>query len=392
VSDAVVSEGNGGAKNLTFYVSLSAASGKNVTVQYATADGTAVAGGDYTGKTGVLTFLPGAISQAINVSILGDAETEPDETLMVTLTSATNATLSDSEGQGTILDDDNLSIGDAVIVEGDHGVSHAVFSVALAFPLAQEVRFDYATANGTASAGSDYLAAAGTIVLLPGETSQTIAVPVIGDLRNEFDETFYLNLSDPVNVVLGDVQAIATIGNDDPLPSLSVSDAVVLEGNAETRTLSFSVHLSQASGKTVTVDYATADGTAAAGSDYLAKSGTLTFLPGAISHTVTVTVTGDALVEGNEAMLLLLAAANNASIDDDQAQGLILDDDEDGSAAAQNIAYINRDAIRSVSRSSTFLADPGLVMYFEELGSLNREEFRKPNGRPPVGGLRFIPV
>jgi hypothetical protein len=91
-------------------------------------------------------------------------------------------------------------------------------------------------------------------------------------------------------------------------------------------------------------------------------------------------------------MLLLLAAANNASIDDDQAQGLILDDDEDGSAAAQNIAYINRDAIRSVSRSSTFLADPGLVMYFEELGSLNREEFRKPNGRPPVGGLRFIPV
>jgi hypothetical protein len=357
-------------------------------VQYITADGTAVAGSDYTAKTGTLTFLPGAISQVVNVSILGDTAAESDENIRLMLSIPINAILSDNEGQGTILDDDNLSISDAVIVEGDSGASYAVFTVALAMPHAQEMRFDYATANGTASSGSDFLATSGTIELAPGEITRTIAVPVIGELRNEVDETFYLNLSDPVNLILGDAQAIGTIGNDDPLPALSVSDAVVVEGNAGTRSLSFVVRLSEASGRTVTVDYATLDDTALAGSDYIAKSGTLTFSPGAISLSVAVMINGDALIEEDEAIHLVLATANNAGIDNGQGQGLILNDDEEGSATAQNAADALQAANLRAWRSHPSLIDPALVMYFEELGSQKadarshvRAACAKSNGR-----------
>jgi chitinase len=388
VSDATVSEGNGGTKNLAFTVTLSAASGKSVTVQYATADGTAAAGSDYTAKSGTLTLLPGAISQVVNVSILGDTAAELDETVRLTLTNAANVTLSDSEGQGIILDDDLLSIGDAAIVEGDSGISFAMFTIALALPLAQEVRFDYSTANGTASSGSDYIGASGTIVFAAGETSQAIAVPVIADLRNELDEVFYLNLSNAVGFVLGDAQASGTVGNDDPLPSLAVSDAVVVEGNAGTRSLSFIVWLSEVSGRSVTVDYATADDTATAGSDYLAKSGTLTFLPGAIAHTVNVTVNGDALIESDEAMRLLLSAAINAAIDDDQGQGLILNDDDGGEASSQNATVIVEPTDRQPWRIPGSFPDPALVMYFEELGSQEPNGSRIGKGRLPLGASR----
>ena len=392
VSDATVAEGNGGTKNLSFAVSLSAASGRTVTVQYATVDGTAAAGSDYTAKSGTLTFLPGVISQVVNVSILGDSAAEQDETVFLTLASATNSTLSDSEGQGAIVDDDMLSISDAAIVEGDQGVTYAMFIATLALPLGQEVRFDYTTANGTASSGSDYLATSGTVVFMAGETNQTISIPVTGDLRNEVDEAFYLNLSDPVNLILGDAQAVGTIGNDDPLPSLTVSDAVVVEGNAGTRSLSFTVRLSEVSGRTVTVDYATADDTAIATSDYVAKSGTLTFLPGAISHTVIVTVHGDALIEGDEAMRLLLTAANNAAISADQGQGLILDDDDDGETSTQNSAIIVELANRRALRVAASLPDPALVMYFAELGSDRTERPRVLKSRPPAVGLRWSHV
>jgi subtilisin family serine protease len=393
LSDATVSEGNAGTKNLAFTVTLSAASGKSVTVQYSTSDGTAAAGSDYTAKSGTLTFLPGAISQVVNVSILGDTAAELDETVLLTLTSATNATLSNSEGQGTVLDDDMLSISDAAIVEGDNGVSYAIFTVALALPLAQEVRFDYTTANGTASSGSDYLGASGTIVFTAGETNRTISVPVIGEPRNELDEVFYLNLSNPVGFVLGDAQASGTIGNDDPLPTLAVSDAVVVEGNAGTKTLSFIVWLAEVSGRTVTVNYATADDTATAASDYVAKSGTLTFFPGAISHTVTVTVNGDALIESDEAMRLLLTAASNATIDDDQGDGLILNDDDDGEASSQNVAILLESAKRHLWCIRGSLPDPALVMYFEELGSQNPDDGTIGKRRLSLGASRrFIAV
>jgi hypothetical protein len=220
--------------------------------------------------------------------------------------------------------------------------------------------------------------------------SRTVAVPVFGDKRNEVDEVLYLNLSDAVNLVLGDAQAFATISNDDPRPTVSVSDAVVVEGNSGTRSLSFVVHLSEASGRSVTVEYATADDTAAAGSDYVAKSGMLTFLPGAIALTVTVAINGDSLIEQDEAMRLVIAAASNAAIDDGEGQGQILNDDEGGASALHAANSFNADN-RAVWRIPTSNADAAIVRYFEELGLQNLMEspllkHRLTAGNPP----RFI--
>jgi hypothetical protein len=164
----------------------------------------------------------------------------------------------------------------------------------------------------------------------------------------------------------------------------------VSEGNGGVKNLAFTVTLSDASGKTVTVQYTTADGTATAGSDYVAKSGTLTFLPGAISHTITVTVNGDALVEENEAIQFLLATAINAVIDDGQGQGLILNDDEDGSGSAQNMAALFPAANPRLWQPRASLPDPALVMYFEELGSQMTDSSRNLKRRPPAGAFRLM--
>src|SRR5262249_596963 len=161
--------------------------------------------------------------------------------------------------------------------EGDGGTTNVDFTIRLAGPLSYPVSVAYATANGTASAGTDYVAASGTLVFAPGETSKVVTVLGLGDRLNEPDETLFLNLSNPVHIVLGDTQGVGPLRNDDPLPTLTVSDVVVSEGNTGTKTATFNVNLSAASGQTITVAYATADGTASAGSDYVAKSGTLTF-------------------------------------------------------------------------------------------------------------------
>jgi len=334
IGDASLSEGNSGTKNLNFTVSLSAASGRNVTVQYATANGTAIAGTDYQARSGIVTLSPGSLSGTISVPLIGDMLAEPDETLFITLASPSGATLASNQALGTVLDDDNLSVSDVAIVEGDGGATNAVFTVALGVGLPHEVRLDFATANGSATAGSDYLAASGTVVLAPGQTSQTIVVPILSDRWNEADETIVLNLLRPEGVVLGDSQAVATITNDDPLPTLSINDPAITEGNTGTKNLTFTLSLSEASGRNVSVQYATADATATAGSDYLAKSGTLTFLAGWTSQTVTITINGDATIEPDELLLINLFGATNAVLSDSQGAGLLLNDDGSGGLAS----------------------------------------------------------
>ena len=146
--------------------------------------------------------------------------------------------------------------------------------------------------------------------------------------RDEPDETVIADITGVTNATeSGTQQVTVTITDDDAPPSLSVSDPSVAEGNSGTASLTFTVTLSVASGKTVTVEYATADGTATSGSDYTAKSGTLTFAPGETTKTVTVTVTGDTTTEASETVLLNLSGAVNATISDNQGSGTITNDD-----------------------------------------------------------------
>src|SRR5262249_46659062 len=144
----------------------------------------------------------------------------------------------------------------------------------------------------TANSGSnDFIATSGTLTFAPGDTSKTIDVLVEGDTQNEPTESFFVNLSHSSNATIAVNQGKGTITNDDSVPSLSISNVSLAEGNSGTTAFTFTVSLSAASGQMVGVNYATADGTATVGSgDYQATSGTLTFNPGQLSKTITVLV------------------------------------------------------------------------------------------------------
>ncbi len=224
INDASVAEGDNGTTNATFTLSLSAASGQIVTVNYATADGTATAGSDYQTATGTVTFNPGETTQTVSIPVNGDTTFEPNETFFVNLTTPTNATIADNQGQGTITNDDAAPpvpaflINDVSIAEGNSGTKTLDFTVSVSMNPAQAVSVDYATADGTATAPTDYQAASGTVTFNPGDPlSKTISVTINGDTLVESDETFFVNLTNPSgNSIIADNQGVGTITNDDP--------------------------------------------------------------------------------------------------------------------------------------------------------------------------------
>jgi hypothetical protein len=327
INNVAVLEGNAGASPATFTVSLSPASGQVVTVVYTATAGTAALGSDFGASTGTLTFTPGETSQPVTVAVNGDTAAEADETFTVVLSSPTNATLLDGSGLGTITNDDGapaLSIGDVTVAEAA-GV--AVFTVSLSEAPPQAVTVNFATADATAVAGSDYTTTSGTLTFGIGVITQTLNVPIAGDTISEALETFVVNLSTPSNATIADGSATGSITDDDPQPALSISDAAATEGNAGTTNLVFTVTLTPASGQAVTVNYATGDVSAGAPADYAATSGTLTFAPGETVKTVTVLVVGDTAVELNETLAVTLSAPGNATIDDASGTGTITNDD-----------------------------------------------------------------
>jgi len=334
INDVTVTENNTGTVNATFTVSLTTTSAQTITVDFATADGTARAPADYQANSGTLTFNPGALTKTITVLINGDTLDEPGETFFVNLSNAGNAAILDSQGQGTINDNDpapTLSINDVSVPEGDSGATNATFTVLLSNASGQTVTVSYATADHTATAGSDYQSTSGSLTFSPGETSKTIAVTINGDTTFEPGETFFVNLSSPTNASISDNQGNGTITNDDPappLPTFAINDVSVVEGNSGSSVATFNVFLSQTSGTLVTVDYATAGGTATSGTDYHSASGTLTFAIGETSKAVSVDISGDTLVEQDETFLVNLSGATGgAIIGDNQGAATIQNDD-----------------------------------------------------------------
>jgi hypothetical protein len=218
VSDALVTEGDSGTKNALFTVSLSAASAGPVTVDYASADGSAKAPADYTATTGTLTFAAGELSKQVAVAVVGDALDELHETYSLDLSNPVGATLGDARGAGTILDNDpqvSLSVDDVSAPEGGQS---ATFTLSLSRESGKIVTVDYATVDGTAAAPSDYASRSGTIIFMAGETSKTVSVALVQDAVVEPDETFTLALSRAVNATLFDGQGVATIVDDDAAP------------------------------------------------------------------------------------------------------------------------------------------------------------------------------
>ena len=187
--------------------------------------------------------------------------------------------------------------------------------------------FDWATAPGSATAGTDYVSATGSRTIAAGATSATIAVSVNGDVVDEADETFTVDAVQPRNATIADGSGQATITDDDPAPAMSIADVSVAEGNAGTTTATFTVSLSGASANAVTFDWATAAGTATAGTDFVSASGNRTIAAGATSATVVITVNGDVVDEADETFTVELSNPANATIADGSGIGTINDDD-----------------------------------------------------------------
>lgn len=343
ITDVSLTEGNSGISNANFVVSLNKLTSLATTVKYATSNGTALVGSDFNTTTGIVTFSAGQTTKTISVGVKGDLIDELSETFSVNLSGATNASIADNKGIGTIIDNDlppKIKISDNSFNEGDSGVSLAKFTLSLDNPSAQRVTVKYATANGSAIAGSDYNATTSTITFNPGETSKTISVGIKGDLIDEVNETFSVNLSAPTNATISDNQGIGTIIDNDPLSGIKISDSTIFEGNSGISNANFTVSLDKASAKTITVKYGTANGTALSGSDYNATNGTLTFAPGQTSKTVSVGVKGDVLVESDELFSVNLSTATNGSITDSQGVGKIRNNDLNNRSLTGNMSTL----------------------------------------------------
>ena len=351
IGDAAVQEGG----TAQFEVTLRPASEQTVTVNFETADGTAKAGSDYTETSGTLTFTAGQPTKTISVSTVDDDAQESDERFMVTLRNPDGATLDDHTGEGTIRDNDDggggslptLSVGDAAVVEGDT----ATFRVTLSAASENVVTVSYKTKDGTAVAGSDYTAMAGTLRFEPGDTTKTIRVPTVDDDTPEETEAFTVELSAPSGATVADGTGTGTISDDDggsrSLPTLSIGDAAPVP---EGRTAKFRVTLRRESGEPVTVAYRTVDGTAVAGSDYTTTSGTLRFEPGETTRAVAVATLIDQLMEGAEQFTVELSDPVGTTLADDTGVGTITDDVE------RRIGLVNQTVLPEIGRTLAFSA------------------------------------
>jgi hypothetical protein len=341
IDDAFVTEGTGGAVTAKFTVFLSDASSVPITVDFTTANGSATAPTDYVAASGTVTISPGLKSQTISVTVQGDALDEDDETFFVNLSNPSGAILEDNQGEGTIADNDAapaLSIRDLSVAEGAGGFTNAAFAVVLSAPSGKEVKVNYASINGSALAPGDYTAVSGTLVFAPGTTTRTISVPIKGDLLDEPNETFRINLNAPVNATITDNQALGTIRDDDPTPALTINSLTVTEGNTGTVNATFTVTLSAPSGQTVSVSAITSDGTARAPADYTATGIRLTFAPGQVSKVVNVPVKGDLLDETNETFFVILSSPGNAAIGAGRGTGTITDNDAPPSISIDDLS------------------------------------------------------
>ncbi|WP_299030415.1 Calx-beta domain-containing protein [uncultured Sulfitobacter sp.] len=365
VADAVALEGDN--QYLSFEVSLSEAALDTVTMRYRAHEGTASSndldwGFDVSDRSvGFVTFAPGQTSRIIYIEANTDSFDERDESVYLDLANLSeNARFAGGEtslrATGIITDNDGtgsnvaLLVSDPVLVEGDIGVKQAVFEVRLSSAVADTVNVNYQTRDITATAGSDYTAALGTLTFAPGETLKTVAVDILGDADAEVTERFALVVAAPDNISLNEegLAGEATIQDDDttPQPVISIADAVSRE--ADNNYLTFEINLSEASNSPVTIDYRAREGTAIStdldwGFDVTNRTvGTVTFNPGETSRLLYIEANTDSLDERDETIIMELSNATGASFAGGTstalAHGWIFDDDGLGPNRAISVA------------------------------------------------------
>ncbi len=280
----------------------------------------------------------------------------------------------------------SISVRDAFVVEGNAGTAQATFVVALSAASSQSVSLSYATANGTATAGSDYIATSGAVTFAPGEVEKPVVVLVNGDTVDEVQETFFLDISNVQNATVNSSRGTGFITDDDG-PTISINDVSVTEGNAGTKAATFTLTLSGPSVEAIAVRAVTTPGTATESSDYNSVNTVIIFQPGTVTRTLDVGVIGDTNLEPNETFSVNLTEAFATTIADGEGVGTILDDDillvleESGPAPQQAAAFesliFTRDPFRVKSIVDWFNLPPNqntLVMIFAQNLRLNQGE------------------
>ncbi len=330
VRDAVVDEKDG-----TAFVSVlmggpgGQASNSTVTVDYATANGTATAGSDFTTMSGSFSFAPGQTVKTVPIPITDDVSGEGVESFSLGLSNASGATLADASGVVTIGASDaanspNPSISAPVDLITGEADGYVDLPVSLSAPSANVVKVDYADFNSTAGAGNscngDFGAVGGELNFAPGETTKVVRVQIMDCNDTELFDAFTFGLDTAVNGAIARASSRISIIDDDTIvatPRLFVRDAVVDEkdGFAYVSVLLGGTG-GQASNSTVSVDYTTANGTANGGSDFTAGAGTLSFAPGETAKTVVIPITDDGSTEPTENFALNLSNPTLATLSD----------------------------------------------------------------------------
>lgn len=355
---ATVTEGG----PLSFVVTKLGSTTGSYSVNYATANGSAAAGSDYTAASGTLTFAASDATKTITVGTIDDAAVESAETVLVNLTSPSGgATFNRAQATGTINDNDvqpvSFTISGATVTEGGtlaftvtkNGSSAGTFSV------------NYASANGSAVAGSDYNGVSGSLTFGPSDTSKVIAVGTIDDTTPELAETMVVNLSSASSgASISTSQATGTINDNDSGPvSFSIGNAAsVNEGG----TLVYTVTKTGSTAATYSVNYSTANGSAASGSDFNASSGTLSFAPGETSKTISVSTIDDDLYENDESVLVNLSSpSGGATIASSQGSGVIVGNDLHPPVAVNDTRTVGRCSLTTIDLTANDLSPDGFL-------------------------------
>jgi hypothetical protein len=339
--DATKAEGSGGGTtNYTFTVSRTGDLADAVTLDWTvTGSGlNAATAADFAAMSGQVTLNASVASSTLNIAVNADTIVEPNEGFTVTLSNPTNGyALTTATADGTINNDDSALLtltGGGLVAEGNTGTTNHVFTATLSAAVQGGFSVAYATNDDTATvADNDYvdndvsLAFTGTV-----NEQRTITVQVNGDTKVEAAETFTVSLGAVTGghggINLAGSPRTGTITNDDSA-SISITDVSQLESAG---VMNFSVSLTAPADVPVTVDFATADGTAIAPGDYTASSGTVTFPANSnAAQTVPVTIVNDGDFEADETFFVNLtnlnASGRSVAIADAQGQGTIENDD-----------------------------------------------------------------
>ena len=321
VSDVTPAEGNG---TVDVNVELSAVAETDVVFNYATADGTASAGSEYTAASGSATISSGSISTLVTVAIADNSTDDAWSTFYLDITSS-DATVTDGRGDVTIIDDDGtITIDDVTVNEG---AGTATLTVTLTGPVLSDVYVDYATSNGTATAGNDFTSVSGNITLAapalssPYQSTATIPITITDDSISEGSESFTVNLSNITggSAAFSDNSGSVDITDNDGTPTIDFN-ATSSSGAESSSSAALQVDLSGTSPSNVTVNYAVTGTASGSGTDYTLADGTLTITAGNTTGTITIaSIVDDAITEGNETVIVTLSSPSGATLGSDDA-------------------------------------------------------------------------